>query len=97
MTEPEKPPLAVALSYDAPGAPKVVAVGRGELGQRIIDTAREHGVPLEANPALAEALSTIELDSEIPEALYEAVAVIIAFVINAARKAPARGPAPLHR
>jgi flagellar biosynthesis protein len=97
MSEPDKPPLAVALRYDAPGAPKVVAVGRGELGQRIIDTAREHGVPLEANPLLAEALSTIELESEIPEALYEAVATIIAFIMTAARQASAYGPPPLHR
>lgn len=93
MTEDEKPTLAVALRYDAPGAPKVVAVGRGELGQRIIETAREHGVPLETNPALAEALSTIELDTEIPEALYEAVAIIIAFILDAARQSPA----PIHR
>ena len=84
MTAPEKPSLAVALKYDAPHAPKVVAIGRGELGQRIIDTAREHGVPLEENPALAEALSKIELETEIPEALYQAVAVIIAFILRAA-------------
>jgi flagellar biosynthesis protein len=89
----EKPTLAVALRYDAPDAPKVVAVGRGEVGQRIIDTAREHGVPLESNPALAEALSTLELDTAIPEALYEAVAVVIAFILNAAR-AP-QDPRPL--
>jgi flagellar biosynthesis protein len=95
MTESEKPPLAVALRYDAPGAPTVVAVGRGELGQRIIDTAREHGVPLETNPALAEALSTIELDTAIPEALYEAVAVIIAFILRAAQAS--QGPPPAHR
>lgn len=94
MSEPEKPALAVALRYDAPDAPKVVAVGRGELGQRIIDTAREHGVPVEANPELAEALSTIEPDTAIPEALYEAVAVIIAFILHAARKERAR---PLRR
>jgi flagellar biosynthesis protein len=93
MTEDEKPTLAVALRYETPGAPKVVAVGRGELGQRIIETAREHGVPLETNAALAEALSTIELDTEIPEALYEAVAIIIAFLLDAARQAPA----PAHR
>lgn len=90
MTEEPPRPLAVALRYDAPDAPQVVAVGRGELGQRIIDTAREHGVPLEKNPALAEALSTIELDTQIPEALYEAVAVIIAFIINAARASRAQ-------
>ena len=57
MTDPDKSPLAVALTYEAPHAPRVVAVGRGELGQRIIDTAREHGVPLETNAPLAEALS----------------------------------------
>ena len=97
MNEPEKPALAVALRYEAPGAPKVVAVGRGDLGRRIIDTAREHGVPLEENPALAEALSTIELDSEIPPAMYEAVAAIIAFITNAARQAPVHGPPRPHR
>jgi flagellar biosynthesis protein len=91
----EKPTLAVALRYDAPDAPKVVAVGRGGLGQRIIDTARAHGVPLEANPALAEALSTIELDTAIPEAMYEAVAVVIAFILNVARETPPPAPSPL--
>ena len=93
MTDETPRPLAVALRYDAPAAPRVVAVGRGEVGQRIIDTAREHGVPLEANPALAEALSTIELDTAIPEALYEAVAVILAFIQNAAREPRAAPPA----
>ena len=70
-----KTALAVALTYDERSAPKVVAVGRGEFGQRIIDTAREHGVPLEANPALAEALSTIEVETEIPRELYAAAHV----------------------
>lgn len=94
MSESEKPTLAVALRYDAPDAPTVVAVGRGELGQRIIDTAREHGVPLETNPALAEALSGIELDTAIPEALYQAVAVIIGFILNAARTPQHNQPSP---
>lgn len=80
---PRKPVLAVALTYEAPRAPKVVAVGRGEVGQRIIDTARAHGVPLKEDPILAEALSTIELDTEIPESLYRAVAVVIGFVLRA--------------
>jgi flagellar biosynthesis protein len=82
MSEPGKSPLAVALSYEAPRAPKVVAMGRGWLGQKIIDTAREHGVPLREDPALAEALSTLELDTEIPEALYAVVAKVIAFVLR---------------
>ena len=92
---PGKTALAVALTYEAPRAPRVVAVGRGELGQRIIDTAREHGVPIESNAPLAEALSTIELESEIPEALYEAVAVIIGFIMRAAEAPPPRSATTL--
>jgi flagellar biosynthesis protein len=76
-------PLAVALRYERPFPPRVVAKGRGEIGQAIIDKAREHGVPLEHNPALAEALSAIELGDEIPEPLYRAVAQILAFILRA--------------
>ncbi len=74
--------LAVALHYEAPDAPRVVATGRGHVGQRIIDVARENGVPLEQNPALAEALSTIPLDDHIPEQLYVAVAEVIGFIMR---------------
>jgi flagellar biosynthesis protein len=89
VSQAEKKTLAVALTYEAPNAPRVVAVGRGELGQRIIDTAREHGVPLETNAPLAEALSTIELETEIPERLYEAMAVLLAFILRASVVPPA--------
>ena len=89
MSPPDKAPLAVALTYEAPHAPRVVAVGRGELGQRIIDTARAHGVPLETNAPLAEALATVELETEIPEQLYEAMAVIIGFILRASTTPPA--------
>ncbi|MFC3080105.1 EscU/YscU/HrcU family type III secretion system export apparatus switch protein [Phenylobacterium terrae] len=82
MTGPVARRLAVALRYTEPEAPKVVAVGRGWLGEKIIAAAREHGVPLEENPALAEALSHIELDTEIPEELYVAIAEILAFILR---------------
>ena len=86
MTDAAKRKVAVALRYDKDdGAPVVVASGRGAIGQKIIDVAREHDVPLEENPELAEALSTIELNTEIPEQLYVAVAEIIGFVLKAAR------------
>lgn len=78
------PRIAVALRYDEPNAPRVVATGRGWVGDKIIETAREHGVPIEENPALAQALSTIELDEEIPEALYVAVAEILGFILRSA-------------
>ncbi|MGB8603063.1 MAG: EscU/YscU/HrcU family type III secretion system export apparatus switch protein [Rhizomicrobium sp.] len=74
--------IAVALHYKKQGAPRVVAKGRGEVGRRIIDLAKEHGVPLEENPALAEALSTIDLGEEIPPVLYHAVAVVLRYILK---------------
>ncbi|MGZ5805380.1 MAG: EscU/YscU/HrcU family type III secretion system export apparatus switch protein [Xanthobacteraceae bacterium] len=76
---------AVALAYEAPGAPRVVAKGDGELGRRIIETARAHGVPIEENAGLAAALSGVELDDEIPIELYRAVAEVIGYVLRLRR------------
>jgi flagellar biosynthesis protein len=84
-------PLAVALRYGRPRAPRVVASGRGEIGQAIIDAAKAHGVPLEQNPELAEALAQVPLDNEIPEELYRAVATVIAFVLRTVKRAPELG------
>jgi flagellar biosynthesis protein len=75
--------VAVALKYDAPGAPKVVASGGGLTGEKIIAVAQAHGVPMTYNPPLAQALSTLELDTEIPERLYVAVAEVLSFLLTA--------------
>lgn len=75
--------IAVALKYDfGDGAPVVTAKGRGEIAEKIIETAREHDVAIEQNPVLAEALSRVELDSEIPVPLYKAVAEVIGFLLR---------------
>jgi flagellar biosynthesis protein len=78
--------VAVALKYEAPSAPRVVAVGRGEVAQRIVETAQANGVPLTDNPALAEALSRIPVDHEIPESLYRAVAEVLTFILRTSGK-----------
>jgi flagellar biosynthesis protein len=83
MSDNSHGPTAVALHYDKPHAPRVVAKGRGEIGQAIVDTARKHNVPLEHNPGLAEALSQVELESEIPRELYQAVAIVLGFILRA--------------
>ena len=81
-------PLAVALRYDrsAVPVPRVIAKGRGETGEAILALAREHGVPIEENAALAEALAQVELGEDIPEALYRAVAEVLIFILRASGK-----------
>lgn len=76
--------LAVALKWDHEGAPVVVAKGRGTVAETIVATAESHGVAVEENPLLAAALAQVELDEEIPEPLYKAVAEVIAFVLRSA-------------
>lgn len=71
--------LAVALHYNGNGAPRVVAKGGGQVADRIIETAREHNVPLQEDAALAATLSRIELGREIPRELFVAVAHVLAF------------------
>ncbi|MCG0276356.1 MAG: EscU/YscU/HrcU family type III secretion system export apparatus switch protein [Thermosediminibacteraceae bacterium] len=73
---------AVALKYDpeSDGAPRVVASGRGETADRIIQIAKEHGIPLHTDPELAQALLSVEVGFEIPPELYKACAEILAFI-----------------
>jgi len=73
--------LAVALYYRQQGtkAPMVVGRGRGRLAERIKRTARRYGIPLREDPPLARALyQTCPLGAQIPQALYRAVAIILA-------------------
>ena len=90
MSDDKKPSLAIALEYEQGGdaAPRVTAKGRGALAEQIRESAEAHGVPIEENAPLAEALSTVELDDEIPEALYRAVAEVIGFVLRASGRLP---------
>lgn len=90
--KPTPPQKAVALQYEhgKDPAPRVTAKGVGEVAERIIETARANGVVIEANAGLAEALSHVELDQEIPVELYRAVAEVISFVLRLSNPAPTR-------
>ncbi len=79
MSERTHAPLAVALHYNGNGAPRVVAKGGGPIAERIMETAREHKVPLEEDAALAATLSRLDLGTEVPRELYVAVAHVLAF------------------
>ena len=82
MSVKTKNQLAVALHYDRSGAPRVVAKGSGSLGEKIIEVARAHDVPIEENEVLAGALAHVELGDEIPAELYKAVAEVLIFVLR---------------
>ena len=73
---------ATALRYEGKGAPRVTASGQGYVADRIVQVARENGVPIREDPALADALAALELDTEIPEDLYVAVAEAIAWAYS---------------
>jgi flagellar biosynthesis protein len=90
MTD-RRPPygaLAVALHYEKRdgAAPRVVASGRGAIGEKIIETANAHGVPLQSNPGLAAALADVEIGEEIPIDLYKAVAEVLLFILRMSGK-----------
>ena len=57
------------------------------LAETIIALARENGVVIDANPALAQALAGVEIDEPIPVELFEAVAEVIGFVLRARQRA----------
>jgi len=82
MSDSRKSQLAVALHYDRTGAPRVVAKGKGTLGEKIIEVAKANNIPIEENEVLAGALSNVELGEEIPAELYKAVAEVLIFVLR---------------
>ncbi len=78
--------LAVSLEYEGNGAPKVTAKGRGYIAQEIIEQAKKHNIPIQKNHELVGLLSEVELNQEIPEKLYEAVAQVLVFAYEVSGK-----------
>lgn len=79
---------AVALKYEeSKRAPFVVAKGMDNIAQQIKRIARENGVHVYQNPPLARALyKDVEIDKQIPEELFAAVAEVLAFVYKMNKK-----------
>lgn len=81
MNKPTPPPKAVAISYDkSQAAPRVVAKGSGLLAEQIIERAKEHNVALHESKELVALLMQVELDDQIPPALYRTVAELLAWL-----------------
>lgn len=82
MSENEKRKLAIALKYDKDDdeAPKVIAKGIGEVAKSIIKKGEEEGVASLEDKALATELFKLDINDDIPEELYTAVAEILTYV-----------------
>ena len=78
----DKTPKAVALRYDKDKdhAPKVIAKGRGEIAEKILEIAKAHNLSLYEDKNLVQILEALELETEIPPELYRAVAEVLAFI-----------------
>jgi flagellar biosynthetic protein FlhB len=88
---------AVALAYRAgsAGAPKVLAKGAGLVAAKIREVAAQSDVPSLEAPPLARALYRhVEIGEEIPRALYDAVALVLAWVFQVKRQRLHGGGAP---
>jgi flagellar biosynthesis protein len=90
--KPPRPKEATALRYEqGSNAPQVVATGRGLIAERIIAEARAAGIPVREEPALAEALAKLPIDTEIPPELYTAVAETLAWAYRLDARRARRG------
>jgi len=86
-----KEAVAVALDYDPmrDRAPKIVAGGRGEIAEQILQIAFANGVRVREDADLAELLSSIDIETDIPTEAFAAVAEILIYVYRANGNWPA--------
>lgn len=80
MTDSKKKAAALKYKHGQDPAPRLVAKGSGWLAEKIIQSAKEHHIPLQEDPHLIEILSSLDMYEEIPPALYKAVAEILVFI-----------------
>ena len=79
---------AVALLYNDLKTPVLTAKGENQVAWEIIEAAQRSGVLVAEDPVLAETLSHLELNQEIPEEVFQSVAVILSWVYCVKGKQP---------
>ena len=75
-----KTPKAVALEYGLRTTPALIAKGDSEMAQLIIEEAKRQGIYIAQDPRLVEMLGRLDVDQDIPENMFVAVAVILSWV-----------------
>ena len=79
---------AAALKYNIQedNAPKMVAKGSGELARNIIKIAKENNIPIKKDEDLVELLTKLDVNQQIPNNMYKAVAQIFAFIYDLSKQ-----------
>ena len=78
---------AAALSYEqGETAPKITALGKGQVAERIIKTAKQNNVPVFENSGLIDTLLQLDIGEQIPPELYSVVAEVLVFIANIDRQ-----------
>jgi flagellar biosynthesis protein FlhB len=87
ITNPTQIAVALKFKIKTMEVPVVVAKGEGFIARKIREKAEEYGIKMVENRTLARALNeTTEIGEEIPPALYQAVAEVLAFVYQSNRR-----------
>ena len=83
---------AASIKYAGSDSPKLIKSVSGEYAEIMVESAKEIGVPVVRSPGLVEALSALPEDSEVPEELFEMVAVVPSWAYWIKSKTPEEGP-----
>ena len=76
--------IAIKEARNQSEIPKVISGGKGKVAEQILQVAFQHGIKVREDSDLAEILSAVDVDAEIPIAAFAAVAEILAhmYAIN---------------
>jgi flagellar biosynthesis protein len=88
MNNEKKVLKAAALKYDINKdlAPSIVAKGRGEAASNIIKIAKENNIPIKKDEDLIELLTKLDVNEQIPNNMYKAVAEVFAFIYDMSKE-----------
>ncbi|MCM3361509.1 EscU/YscU/HrcU family type III secretion system export apparatus switch protein [Niallia sp. MER TA 168] len=75
---------AIALTYEQHkySAPAVIAKGKGLVAEQILERAKKENIPIQEDASLVELLSKLNINEQIPEDLYMAVAEVFAYIYS---------------
>ncbi len=92
MTEENKLPkqkkaAALAFTPNVDVAPRVLATGKGLIADRIMQVAKDNGIPLYEDASMVEILVKLDLGDYIPFEIFQAVAEVLAFIYTIEERA----------